>query len=376
MRSEIRSLTGLRGLAAVWVMIGHYIGDGPANQTVRDVVEHMYLAVDIFMVLSGFVLARSHDGDFRLPFGAGQVGRFLWRRIARIYPIYVLSSFVCLLLVVTGIDVWGSPVLSVPMILTNLAMAQSWGGPYDGLNAVSWSISTEWAANLLFPVFGFLFMRGSMRRSGYAALATVLGLVIFAVLSGGNAPDDPPMFGALTWYSFPGSMVRCITEFMLGMYCWRVRRDVPGVAWLGGDGVLVPAVLLMSAMTLDQSMDMAFVLLALGLIIGFSYERSFVAAAFASRVPRFLGMISFSLYLWHIPMLQLAPGVTALMEQSGVWQPWLVGRVVLMLLVIAVSAASFAAVEKPAQRWLLRVFAYWFGGGVARSAPVRPAEIV
>ena len=229
MRSEIRSLTGLRGLAALWVMIGHYIGDGPASQTVRDVVEHMYLAVDIFMVLSGFVLARSHDGDFQVPATVRQAVRFVLRRIARIYPIYLLSSFVCALLVVTGIDVWGSPVLSAPMILTNLAMAQSWGGPYDGLNAVSWSISTEWAANLLFPVFGVLFMRGSLRRSGYAALATVLGLVMFAAaMSGGTAPDDPPMFGALTWYSYPGSMVRCVTEFMLGMYCWRVRRDVAG----------------------------------------------------------------------------------------------------------------------------------------------------
>ena len=358
----------------MWVMIGHYIGDGPANQTVRDVVEHMYLAVDIFMVLSGFVLARSHDGDFRVPFGIRQVGRFLLRRLARIYPIYLLSSFACLLLVVTGIDVWGSPAISTPMLLTNLAMAQSWGLPYDGLNAVSWSISTEWAANLLFPIFGFLFMRGSMRRSVAAAVATVLCLVIFAALSGGDAPDDPPTFGALTWYSFPGSMVRCITEFMLGMFCWRLRRDAAGSSWLGGDDVLLPAILVMAVMTLNQSMDMAFLALACCLVIGFSFERSSVAAVFASRVPRFLGMISFSLYLWHIPMLQLAPGITAFMEQSGVWQPWLVGRIVLMLLVIAVSAASFNGIEKPAQRWLQRVFAQWLGAGVKQPSPVAAAE--
>ncbi len=358
----------------MWVMIGHYIGDGPANQTVRDVVEHMYLAVDIFMVLSGFVLARSHDGDFRVPFGIRQVGRFLLRRLARIYPIYLLSSFACLLLVVTGIDVWGSPAISTPTLLTNLAMAQSWGLPYDGLNAVSWSISTEWAANLLFPIFGFLFMRGSMRRSVAAAVATVLCLVIFAALSGGDAPDDPPAFGALTWYSFPGSMVRCITEFMLGMFCWRLRRDAAGSSWLGGDDVLLPAILVMAVMTLNQSMDMAFLALACCLVIGFSFERSSVAAVFASRVPRFLGMISFSLYLWHIPMLQLAPGITAFMEQSGVWQPWLVGRIVLMLLVIAVSAASFNGIEKPAQRWLQRVFAQWLGAGVKQPSPVAAAE--
>lgn len=359
MRSEIRSLTGLRGLAALWVMIGHYIGDGPANATVRDVVEHMYLAVDIFMVLSGFVLARSHDGDFRDPLTVRQTLRFLWRRLARIYPIYVLSSLVCMLLVITGIDVWGSPELSLPMILTNLAMAQSWGLPYDGLNAVSWSISIEWAANLLFPAFGLLFMRGSLRRSVVAAVATVLALVLFAAFAGGDAPDDPPMFGALTWYSFPGSMIRCTTEFMLGMFCWRLRRDVAGAGFLGRDTVLVPATLAMAVMTLSQAMDMAFLVLSCAVVIGFSFERSLTALAFASPVPRWLGTISFSLYLWHIPMLQLAPGIVGLMEHVGILQPWLIGHLMLMLAVLAVSAASFKWVERPAQRWLQPMFAAW-----------------
>lgn len=363
MRSEIRSLTGLRGLAALWVMIGHYFGDGPANATVRIVVGHMYLAVDIFMVLSGFVLARSHDADFHVPVALGQVGRFLLRRLARIYPIYVLSSLVCLLLILTGIDVWGSPALSAPMLLTNLVMAQSWGLPYDGLNAVSWSISTEWAANLLFPAFAFLFMRGSMRRSVFAALATMLFLVAFAALSSGDAPDDPPEFGALTWYSFPGAMVRCTTEFMFGMFCWRLRRDAAFVMRLGGDRVLVPAILAMAVMTLYQSMDMAFMLLACLLVLGFSCERSRTASAFASAVPRWLGMISFSLYLWHIPMLKLAPGIIAWMTAWQVWQPWVAGNLILILIVLGVSTLSFRLIERPAQLVLQRLFARWPGSG-------------
>ncbi len=359
MRSEIRSLTGLRGLAAVWVMVGHYFGDGPASLTVRTVVEHMYLAVDIFMVLSGFVLARSCDADFRVPFAAAQVRAFLVRRVARIYPVYVLSSLVCALLVVSGLGVWGDPMLSAPMILTNLAMVQSWGGPYDGLNAVSWSISTEWAANLLFPLFGVVFLRGSLRLCVAAALATLLGLVLFAAVSQGTAPDDPPVFGALTWYSFPGAMVRCVSEFMLGMACWRLRRDVAATAWLGGDAPLSVAILAMAVMTLFQAMDMAFLLLACGVIIGFSYERSWVAAVFASPVPRWLGMISFSLYLWHIPMLQLAPWLTAAMTRVGVWQAWGVAHLVLMGMVMAVSALSYSWVERPAQRWVLGLARGW-----------------
>lgn len=375
MRSEIRSLTGLRGLSALWVMTGHYVGDGPSSETVRTVVEHMYLAVDLFMVLSGFVLARSHDADFRMPLTVGWMRRFLLRRIARIYPVYVLSSLVCLVLIVTGIDVWGSPSISWPMLLTNLAMAQSWGLPYDGLNAVSWSVSTEWAANLLFGLFGLLFMRGSLRRSTGAALLTLMGLVAFAALSARGGPDDPPEFGALTWYSFPGSMIRCTTEFMLGMFCWRLRRDSDRVAGLGSDLFLLPVVMAMAAMTLWQAMDLAFLLCGCAVVIGFSQERSRVARAFAAPLPRWLGTISFSMYLWHIPMLRLQPWIEGRLESLHVAQAWGVSTALLMLLVVGVSALSFAWIERPAQRGLQRLFAGWSGAvaPATQAARVSPS---
>ena len=154
-------------------------------------------------------------------------------------------------------------------------------------------------------------------------------------------------------------MIRCTTEFMLGMFCWRLRRDVAGAGFLGRDTVLVPATLAMAVMTLSQAMDMAFLVLSCAVVIGFSFERSLTARAFASPVPRWLGTISFSLYLWHIPMLQLAPGIVGLMEHVGILQPWLIGHLLLMLAVLAVSAASFKWVERPAQRWLQPMFAAW-----------------
>lgn len=358
MRTEIRSLTGLRGLAALWVMVGHYIGDGPSSPTIRTVVEHMYLAVDVFMVLSGFVLARSSDADFHVPFTTSQHTRFLLRRLARVYPVYLLSSAVCGVLVATGIGVWGDPDISWPMTLTNLAMAQSWGGPYDAFNAVTWSISIEWAANLLFAPFAFAVLRSSLRVCELCMTATIIGLLLYAAShSGGPAPDDPPVFGALTWYSYPGAMVRCLSEFLLGMACWRLLRDAPWVHVLSQDRVLLPIVLVMAAMTLSQSTDIAFMLLGCCLMLGFAQERSRVAAIFASTLPRFLGVISYSLYLWHIPMLRLIPALEAWADRLIPWQPWLVAHLVLMLLVILVSAASYRWIERPAQRAVLALAA-------------------
>ena len=370
MRSEIRSLTGLRGLAALWVMTGHYIRDAPADLTLRFVINHMYIAVDLFMVLSGFVLAMSYDADFRAPLNARRMWRFVLLRIARIYPVYGLSSIVCVLLVVTGIGVWGPPDISPLAVALNLAMVQTWIPGHGSLNAVGWSVSTEWAANLLFPLFGMLLMRPSLRWSTLAAAGALLLLAVFSAVGGRDGSDAPPVFGALTWYSFPGAMVRCLTEFMFGMFCWRLRRDAAWTAWFGTSAVLLPVVSIMAAMTLSKAMDLPFVLLACVVIIGFSYERSAVAAAFASPLPRWIGTISFSLYLWHIPLLPLEPVMVRLMAWLGTPDPWLIGNLALMLLVLVVSELSYRWIEIPAQRRLRRVFGV---GAAKRPVAVAPA---
>lgn len=356
MRSEIRSLTGLRGLAALWVMAGHYVRDTPSDPTLRFVINHMYIAVDLFMVLSGFVLAMSYDADFHAPLSGRRMGRFVLLRIARIWPVYAMSCLTCVLLVLTGIGVWGPPDISPYAVALNLGMVQTWIAGHGSLNAVGWSISTEWAANLLFPLFGLLLMRPSLRVSAAAAGGALAILVVYAAIGGRSGPDAPPVFGALTWYSYPGAMVRCLTEFMFGMFCWRLRRDAAWTVWLGTNWVLLPAVLAMAAMTLDKSMDLAFVMLACIAIIGFSHERSTVAAVFASSLPRWLGTISFSLYLWHIPLLRLEPTLETVTSSLGAPDPWLAGTLATMAIVLPLSALSFHWIEKPAQRRLRRAF--------------------
>jgi peptidoglycan/LPS O-acetylase OafA/YrhL len=356
MRAEIRALTGLRGLAAVWVMTGHYIRDTPSDLTVRYIINHMYIAVDLFMVLSGFVLAMSYDADFRVPVQAGRMWRFILLRIARIYPVYALSCIVCLLLTATGIGVWGPPDISPYAVALNLGMVQTWIAGHGSLNAVGWSISTEWAANILFPLFGLLLMRPSLRVSALGAACALAVLVVYAAYGGRGGPDAPPVFGALTWYSYPGAMVRCLTEFMFGMFCWRLRRDAAWTVWLGSSAVLLPVVLAMAAMTLSRAMDLWFVLATCIAIIGFSHERSPVASAFASSIPRWLGTISFSLYLWHIPLLRLEPTLEDVTAYFGSPDPWLTGNLATMAIVLCLSEMSYRWIEKPAQRRLRGVF--------------------
>jgi peptidoglycan/LPS O-acetylase OafA/YrhL len=97
-RSEIRSLTGLRGVAAAYVVLYHMHLFELCSGAAATVLTHGYLAVDLFFVLSGFVMALTYAELFEGGFSAGRYRDFLVRRIARVYPLYVVVTLVCYLL--------------------------------------------------------------------------------------------------------------------------------------------------------------------------------------------------------------------------------------------------------------------------------------
>jgi peptidoglycan/LPS O-acetylase OafA/YrhL len=101
-QSEIRSLTGLRGLAAAWVVLYHFHQADASAGALGTFLRHGYLAVDIFFVLSGFVMALSYTHLFAKGLSVQSFGVFLVRRFARIYPLYILMTCLFALMVVLG----------------------------------------------------------------------------------------------------------------------------------------------------------------------------------------------------------------------------------------------------------------------------------
>ena len=350
MGSEIRSLTGVRGLAAFWVMVGHYLGDSPANEDVRFFVSHSYFAVDVFMVLSGFVLALTYEARFQPALALAPFRLFLWHRLARIWPLYALTTVICAAMAWWDLPIWGRRDPSFGIVTANLLMAQSWAPDFSSLNATGWSISTEWAANLLFPVFVLTLMRWPLHRAALVAGVAVLVLTRSAFLDG-NAGEGDSAAGALDWYTFPQSLVRCTAEFMLGMFCWRLREKVRWTAFLGHTPVLL-ALLAVSAVLTMTWWDIALVPLTCCLVIGLSFERSWLAAALGSGLPRWLGTISFGIYLWQLPVLVFRPGTEAVLTRLGVPFADDTATWMLMAAVLGVSALSFRWFERPVQRWM------------------------
>ena len=173
---ELLALTSIRGIAAWWVVLFHmrlllvpWLPVGAIR-----VLDHGNLAVDLFFVLSGFVIALNYGerlaGDWRA------TGDFLFRRFARIYPLHllILGGFA---LYAGGAILFGSATLAGQdpgYFLASLFLVQNWGFT-DALrwNVPAWSISTEALAYLLFPVLVRLLpaIRRSSRRCAPAGRA-------------------------------------------------------------------------------------------------------------------------------------------------------------------------------------------------------------
>ncbi|CAA9412061.1 MAG: Acyltransferase 3 [uncultured Pseudonocardia sp.] len=173
---EIRALTGLRIVAAAWVVVFHFHftslrGVTEAVGVLGPLITSGALGVDLFFVLSGFVIAHTYLTTMGPALRVGTTARFVWARSCRMWPVYALvfhlfGLWLLARLVLgsdTGIAFQGvQPVLSVGQWVQQVLMVQMWDDQYlDGASWVgsTWSISAEWLAYLLFPAAAPVFFR-------------------------------------------------------------------------------------------------------------------------------------------------------------------------------------------------------------------------
>ena len=160
--SEIPALTGVRALASWWVVFYHL---QPALLTLTPSLAPWLgglarggdKGVDLFFILSGFVLSLNYNDRFRRP-ELKSYGRFLWLRLARIYPVHlaglaVWGAFLVINVLVRHADTRGE-YFGVCSLIANLFLVQAWWIPMKmSWNYPAWSISLEWLAYLCFPLF-------------------------------------------------------------------------------------------------------------------------------------------------------------------------------------------------------------------------------
>jgi peptidoglycan/LPS O-acetylase OafA/YrhL len=154
--SHIRSLTGVRVVAALWVVGFHYRGLvyalWPDVQSLEPLLGKGYLAVPFFFLLSGFILSHVYLESYSLKTHAD----FLWLRAARIWPLHAIMLFALAGYVIAGAAARGSFVQEESYrfrdLPLELMMIRSWASARLVWNFPAWSIHCEWFAYVvLFP---------------------------------------------------------------------------------------------------------------------------------------------------------------------------------------------------------------------------------
>jgi peptidoglycan/LPS O-acetylase OafA/YrhL len=354
--TEIRSLTGLRGIAAAYVVIFHFTGNGQLGHgAVRSFLSHGYLAVDLFFVLSGFVMTINYGTHFSSGFHHEKYVTFLVKRLGRVYPLFLATTLVCAAL--SLID----PAMEGPLtgwtLGTNLLMIQAWGLSYS-LNYPGWSISTEFSAYLLFPVLAMMLL-GQRRAFTLAAAGVAVGILVFAATrSTADLHEAAGRIGPLDIWAadtlYP--VLRCLAGFSLGMLAWRASR-LPAVQRLShhpmtGLGLLAT----IAGLLCVPGSDVLVVLLCVPLMIALTAERSLGARALACQPVYWLGVISYSLYLVHYPVRwSITPAVQDALETLHVPYRGPAANALSILLCVGIAAAAYHLIERPG-RDLSRTF--------------------
>jgi peptidoglycan/LPS O-acetylase OafA/YrhL len=333
-----------RGLAALAVMVYHVREHFSWGELFRG----SFLAVDLFFLMSGFVIAHSYQA--RLLDGSIGASRFILLRCLRLYPLYVYASALGglyytskMLLQAPNAPTFADLLLALPSALLLLPMvaAETWNiGPFPFAPS-AWTLFLEFWCAILFAIGLMAFRtRVLVVVAALSWLALVQQVLAHGTADLGWALDNLPGGAARFWFSFS-----------LGVILWRVaRRGVrlpltPPLAALGLAFlfVLVPQGGVGLQLLWITLLFPAFLLVASG-----SEPRGWIAVS-----SDHLGRLSYAIYIVHAPVILLLHGALKAVGTEVQAQPALVGTA-LILAVLGVAALGTYAFDEPFRAWARR----------------------
>jgi peptidoglycan/LPS O-acetylase OafA/YrhL len=338
-----RDIDGLRAVAVLLVLASH-LETKPLGG---------YIGVDVFFVISGYLISASILSDMQA--GRFSIAAFYERRIRRIFP-----AMLAMLLVTTALA-WhyllpAENVLYAQSLLASIASGSNFlfwheGGYFDLPATIkpllhTWSLSVEEQFYVLFPLFLVAMRRwlpGSLKR----------GIVTISLLSLLAACFTVPNHDVAAFFFAPLRAWELLIGTILSQRYLPALRSVLSRELAGGIGlalILVPA-FLYTTDTAFPGLTAIPPCLGAALIIAAGETGTSLAGRLLSLPPiRFIGLISYSLYLWHWPLIVFQENGALIVPENT---PRRLMKLVVVLVSIAVATLSWKFVEQPfrAGRW-------------------------
>ena len=304
-------LDGLRGVAALTVVCFHLF-EAYATSHLDQRINHGYLAVDFFFILSGFVIGYSYDDRLK----SMSAKAFIKRRFIRLHPMVVLGSVIgAVMFYFQGCSAWDVTKVSVAMLLTGTLMSallipattgievRGVGEMYP-LNGPSWSLFFEYIGNILYV---FFIRKLPTKLLSLLVLLAGLGLAVFAMW---GPYGDICVGYSMTGDNMLGGFLRLLFSFSAGLLLSRIFKPVKikGAFWIGALSIVVlsaiPRIGGSEHLWMNGLYDTLCFAVAFPLLVYLGASGKTTGKVTAG-VCKFLGDISYPLYMVHYPFIYL-----------------------------------------------------------------------
>lgn len=311
-------LDGLRGVAALLV-VWYHVFEGfqfAGNKPVIDFINHGYLAVDFFFILSGFVVGYAYDSRWGKTL---TLGGFFRRRLIRLQPMVIMGAVIgAASFLISGMERWDGThatlwltflafvcgCLMLPA-LPGMPREVRGNGEMFPLNGPCWSLFFEYVGNIVYALF---IRHLSTRLLAVLSFALCCALAWFAV-------TDQSGYGSIGvgWTvdrtNILGGMLRMLCPFTMGILMSRLfkpLRQARGAFWTSAALLLIifhiPYIYSDGALSLNGMFEAACIIAVFPLVVWYAASGKTTDIA-STRICRFLGDISYPLYIVHYPLM-------------------------------------------------------------------------
>ena len=362
-------LDGLRGVAALLVVFYH-IFEGlsfAAGGTLITTINHGYLAVDFFFILSGFVNGYAYDDRWKRNM---TLGNFFTRRLIRLHPMIIMGTIIgAITFCIQGSVQWDGSHVATSAVMLALLAAMFFipaypGAGYDvrgngemfSLNGPSWSLFFEYIGNILYALFIH-----RLSNRGLAILVALSGIglawfALFDIVGYGMLGVGWTLDGANFW----GGMLRMLFPFSLGMLLSRHFRPIKarGAFWICSAVLLilfcVPYIEGKSPVCLNGVYELICIALIFPALVWIAASGKTTDKQ-STRICRFLGDISFPLYAIHYPLMYLFYAWLIKNKLYTFTECWQMAALVYTGSIL-LAYLCLKCYDEPVRKWLSRKF--------------------